>query len=699
MKYLKVKRIFLFSLFFSILFISSNACSDDKIISDGFDKANMGTSEIRSTQNSTLNDVLMQAFYWDVPVDEINKNGNWWNTLKNQANDLKNSGISGIWVPSPSKGNWGIIDNGYGIYDHYDLGNYYQRETTETRFGSRSELEQMIAAMHEGPKIEVYADVVLNHIYSNDTNEEVNPAVKAYVFGEAHEEQHKPYPADEIRWVIPDATPGDYYIQIKGYGLPWNSSVTERGYDVMIRWDNSPVTESNQWENEPNNGNGSYNIFPGSGKIVRAHIGHSSDIDEYKITVPSAHEIEIRLTAKRETGNPMQWVNAGSMSGYYPAAVWHNGNNLASSTLQAKTNTHISYVNHTGTGEPNYAWHYNHFHPADANDWLGGYGSDEIITNTKFFGNDLNTFDPVVASRLKDWGVWLVNTVGFDGFRLDFVRGFQESFVADWVNNLPAVNGKQPFIVGEYWGADYRIKDWVNTVAGLGADVDAFDFPLKNTLTAMCNGDGSFDMANLNHAGMVRNNNGNSLPGTSVVTFLDNHDTGKEHDKWVTKDFHLGYAYILTHEGKPCVFYPHFYAITQQDAHGNSATVTAPQWLKNSIRQLIQIRKNYLGGVITVLSQSGNPYPPAHTGNVYIARRQGNGVKDGAIIVLNNHAGETKSMWVSVNAQGFSDWTGQRLVNVLDTTEKITVQADGRAEFSAPARGYSIWVKETDLIQ
>lgn len=699
MKYLKLKRIFLFSLFLSILFISSNTCSDDKIVSDRFDKADMGRSEIRSTQNTILNDVLMQAFYWDVPVDEINKNGNWWNTLKNQANDLKNSGISGIWVPSPSKGNWGIIDNGYGIYDHYDLGNYYQRETTETRFGSRSELEQMIAAMHTDPKIEVYADVVLNHIYSNDTNEEVNPAVKAYVFGEAHGEQHKPYPADEIRWVIPDATPGDYYIQIKGYGLPWNSPVTERGYDVMIRWDNSPATDSNQWENEPNNGNGSYNIFPGSGKILRAHIGHSSDIDEYKIAVPSAHDIEIRLTAKKETGNPMQWVNAGSMLGYYPAAVWHNGNNLASSTLQARTNTHISYVNHTGTGEPNYAWHYSHFHPADANDWLGGYGSDEIITNTKFFGNDLNTFDPVVASRLKDWGVWLVSTVGFDGFRLDFVRGFQESFVADWVNNLPAVNGKRPFIVGEYWGADYRIKDWVNTVAGLGADVDAFDFPLKNTLTAMCNGDGSFNMATLNHAGMVRNNNGNSLPGTSVVTFLDNHDTGKEHDKWVTKDFHLGYAYILTHEGRPCVFYPHFYGITQQDAHGNSATVTAPQWLKNSIRQLIQIRKNYLGGVITVLSQSGNPYPPAHAGNVYIARRQGNGMKDGAIIVLNNHAGETKSMWVTVNAQGFSDWTGQRLVNVLDTTEKITVQADGRAEFSAPARSYSIWVKETDLIQ
>jgi len=65
-------------------------------------------------------------------------------------------------------------------------------------------------------------------------------------------------------------------------------------------------------------------------------------------------------------------------------------------------------------------------------------------------------------------------------------------------------------------------------VAGYGADVDGFDFPLKNSLKDLCNGNGSgYNMAWLNHAGLVRNNSGNSLPGNSVVTFVDNHDTGK----------------------------------------------------------------------------------------------------------------------------------------------------------------------------
>ena len=136
------------------------------------------------------NDAMMQAFYWDVPVDAVGKNGTWWDNLSNKAIELKNAGITGLWIPAPSKGNWGIEDMGYGVYDHYDLGNYNQKGSVETRFGSRQELENMIAAMHNTsggqPKISVYADAVLNHVYSNEENEEVNPAVKGYVFDEAY---------------------------------------------------------------------------------------------------------------------------------------------------------------------------------------------------------------------------------------------------------------------------------------------------------------------------------------------------------------------------------------------------------------------------------------------------------------------------------------------------------------------------------
>ena len=506
-----------------------------------------------------LGDVMMQAFYWDVPVDEQAKDGSWWDHLREMAPELKAAGISSLWTPVPAKGNWGIVDSGYGIYDHYDLGNYDQKGTVETRYGSRAELEQMIGAMHD-VGISVYSDVVLNHLYGGDENLEANPVVTAYVKAGRGE----PYPESDIRW-------------------------------------------------------------------------------------------------------------ADSV---------------------AHTRTHLFFPKHTGEGEPNYEWHYGHFHPSSDGDSLTDFTDDVLRPRTKFFGNDLDTYSEEVQQRLCDWGKWLKGTVGFDGFRLDFVRGLQPDFVSRWVKGLPLHDGQQPFIVGEYWAADGRyIKEWVDGVAAGGADVHAFDFPLKFTLTDMCNKSGDeFDMSQLAHAGMIRNSDGFALPAGNVVTFVDNHDTGKEHDKWLTKDFAMAYAYILTHEGTPCVFYPHYYAVTQHDVDDKSLEVTAPADLQLAIRELIDIRRQYVGGTLTVLTEKqvgGDLQSP--TKHLYVARRQGNGQKDGAIIVLNNHDTDTLSITLNVNPDGFTDWSGQTLVNLLNPKETITIGNDGQATLSAPKRGYSIW--------
>ena len=77
-----------------------------------------------------LDDVMMQAFYWDVPVDDQAKNGTWWDHLSSLVPELRAAGISSLWTPIPAKGNWGIYDSGYGIYDHYDLGNYAATAST-----------------------------------------------------------------------------------------------------------------------------------------------------------------------------------------------------------------------------------------------------------------------------------------------------------------------------------------------------------------------------------------------------------------------------------------------------------------------------------------------------------------------------------------------------------------------------------------
>jgi len=108
--------------------------------------------------------VILQAFYWDPPAGATS----WWRMLQGKACDLRKSGITAIWIPPPSKGS-SAADMGYGVFDRYDLGQYNQKGAVATRWGTRAELESMVAAMH-GAGIRVYADMVMNHMMGG-TNE------------------------------------------------------------------------------------------------------------------------------------------------------------------------------------------------------------------------------------------------------------------------------------------------------------------------------------------------------------------------------------------------------------------------------------------------------------------------------------------------------------------------------------------------
>jgi alpha-amylase len=99
-----------------------------------------------------------------------------------------------------------------------------------------------------------------------------------------------------------------------------------------------------------------------------------------------------------------------------------------------------------------------------------------------------------------------------------------------------------------------------------------------------------------------------------------------------------------------------------------------------------------------VLSQSGNPYPSGDAYNVYAARRAGNGTKSGAIIVINNHDTATKGLWVDAAPSGWASWSNTVLVNAFNPSETTQVYSDGRVYVSAPARGYAVYVKQSEYV-
>lgn len=110
---------------------------------------------------------IMQYFEWYLPSDHL-----LWKRVAHQAEQLKEEGITTLWLPPAYKGSAGDKDVGYGIYDLYDLGEFDQKGTVTTKYGTKDEYLSAIKNMHK-EKIEVIADVVINHKMGADETEEV----------------------------------------------------------------------------------------------------------------------------------------------------------------------------------------------------------------------------------------------------------------------------------------------------------------------------------------------------------------------------------------------------------------------------------------------------------------------------------------------------------------------------------------------
>jgi alpha-amylase len=113
------------------------------------------------------NGVIMQFFQWYTAAD-----GTLWNELACLAQGLANSGFTAVWFPPCSKGSGGGIDVGYGQYDLFDLGEFDQKGSVRTKYGTKQELLTAVQAV-QSSGMQAYADVVFNHKDAADDKEEV----------------------------------------------------------------------------------------------------------------------------------------------------------------------------------------------------------------------------------------------------------------------------------------------------------------------------------------------------------------------------------------------------------------------------------------------------------------------------------------------------------------------------------------------
>jgi alpha-amylase len=204
------------------------------------------------------------------------------------------------------------------------------------------------------------------------------------------------------------------------------------------------------------------------------------------------------------------------------------------------------------------------------------------------FGSDLAPINGkpsgYVFNGLIDSADWMTRTLGVQGYRVDDAKGVSTHFMLPLLNSK-SMKGK--FAVGEFFDGNLGlIQTWL--FDGMQGRAAAFDFPTRFMLQRMCNRSGPFSMTSLDHAGLVGSNPFNA------ITFVENHDTDSKPFEAIVRNKALGYAYILTSEGYPCVFYKDY---SDDPGCYGGGKVDKTRMLKQVIENLIFIHEKIANGV------------------------------------------------------------------------------------------------------
>ena len=217
-------------------------------------------------------------------------------------------------------------------------------------------------------------------------------------------------------------------------------------------------------------------------------------------------------------------------------------------------------------------------------------------TGDNFDGcRDLDHTNAKVQEGVKAYLDFLKNDLGYVGWRYDMVKGYAPQYT-----KMYNESAKAQFSVGEYWDGYDNIVKWIENTGHQSA---AFDFAFKFAVND------AFKNSNYGSLAWENQETGKWEPAGVIhmpkyrryaVTFIDNHDTGREADKFPSESqIVTANAFMLLSPGTPCVFMEH--------------------WLdkKDAIKQLIAIRKS------VGITNESNVEVLSHDNAKYIAKVTG----------------------------------------------------------------------------
>jgi len=110
---------------------------------------------------------MFQFFHWYSAG-----NGILWRDFSKQISYLAGLGITDVWLPPPYKGGTGTASVGYDVYDLFDMGEFKQKGTVATKYGTKQQYIKAIQKAHK-KNIGVIADTVFNHKAHGDELERI----------------------------------------------------------------------------------------------------------------------------------------------------------------------------------------------------------------------------------------------------------------------------------------------------------------------------------------------------------------------------------------------------------------------------------------------------------------------------------------------------------------------------------------------
>lgn len=165
---------------------------------------------------------------------------------------------------------------------------------------------------------------------------------------------------------------------------------------------------------------------------------------------------------------------------------------------------------------------------------------------------DLDHSSANVQKCIKAYEDYLLNDLGYAGFRYDVGKGFAAKYFGEY--NAAA---KPQFSVGEVWDSNQTIKDWIDgTKVGGVVQSGAFDFQFRYLVRDAINGQNWSKLASSNS--LIYSVDYRRY----AVTFVENHDTerrsnGEQQDP-IKADTLAANAIMLALPGTPCVFFKHW---------------------------------------------------------------------------------------------------------------------------------------------